>query len=149
MWFDFNDVRARYLFGGVWCAAVGSALFAALWWLTGKAANIWIVTLVAHGLATTHTFFVQRIYVFRSTDGNGWTQLWRFQLSYLCIGLFTAFFIDALRSQGVHPIAAQILAISLAAVAGYFAGVHFSFADAPIPFWARLKSLIWKAWQIR
>jgi hypothetical protein len=144
-----QGVKTRYLVGGAWNAAVGSLVFAAVWWLFGTAISIWAVTLIAHTLATTHAFFVQRHYVFQRSGSNVWQQLGRFQFAYICIGVLTAFFIAALQVQGLHPIIAQIISITLVAFGGYFSGQNFTFSDNQIDLRLAVGNAAQRIWRLR
>ena len=130
--------KTRYLVAGVWNTLVGVILFALLWFAFGEVYSLWAISTAAHLASTTSSFFVQRHFVFRELKAAWWRQLIRFQLSYSSILLVVAFFINAMYSQGVHPILGQTLAIGLIFVGGFFSGKNFTFSDVRIDLLAML-----------
>lgn len=126
------DERLRYVLGGGWNSVFGWAVFAALWQALGEHLSLWTLSIAAHAIATTQAFVVQRRLVFRSTGSGIGMQFVKFQLSYLVLLGVGAFALNALAAQGVHPLAAQFLAMVLLAVCGYVFGKGFTFSPAPL-----------------
>lgn len=117
----------RYLIAGGWNSLFGILAFAAVWSISHERLGMWAIVAIAHLIATTQSFFVQRHLVFSATGEGAWREYAKFQLSYLGIFLIGALFVNGLSAQGAHPVLAQVCGTVLLAACGYFLGKTFTF----------------------
>lgn len=143
--FLFKHQASRYLFAGMWNTLVASLLFSGLWFLLNHHLPSLAIVAFAHFFATTNSFFVQRIWVFKSKEPRLLIQYGKFQLSYLSLFFIGSTFIEGLSSQGLHPIAAQLIGTVVLAVCGYIFGKSFTFKEGSMDirsFFLRIKNLL-------
>lgn len=121
----------RYVLFGVWNTFFGWLAFALIWNIGASFAPLWALVVIAHGVATTQAFLVQRRWVFKAESGPLAAQYLRFQgvfLGLLGIGIFM---LEALFAQGVHPLLGQVLVMSTQAASGFLLGRSFTFSAEP------------------
>ena len=121
----------RYLVFGLWNTVFAWLAFALIWKIGDSFAPLWALVALAHGVATTQAFWVQRRWVFQAESGALAAQYLRFQgvfLGLLGIGMFM---LEALYAQGVHPLAGQVLVMATQAASGFLLGRSFTFSAEP------------------
>ncbi|MES2940131.1 MAG: GtrA family protein [Pseudomonadota bacterium] len=123
----------RFLLAGGWNSLFGWAVFSALWFAANAHAGLWLISTLAHVLATTQAFFIQRHLVFRSAGHSAIAQFLRFQAAYLFQLVAGVVLITVLATQGIHPVAAQPVAMLVLAVCGFFLGRDFVFVRDAAP----------------
>ncbi len=122
-----ENEKLRYLVAGAWNTFFGWLAFTLLWTLLYPTLNLWAISGVAHLLATTQAFFVQRHLVFRKSADAILPQFLKFQFAYLILLGVGALVVNALAAQAVDPRLAQFTAMALLAVAGFVLGKSFTF----------------------
>jgi len=117
---------------GLWNTLFAWFAFAAVWSVGESRAPLWLLAVLAHGIATTQSFLTQRNWVFRPTEGSAIAQFWRFQLVYAGLLGAGVFMLQALAAQGLHPLVAQTCVMATQAVIGFAMGRSFTFSERPV-----------------
>ncbi len=119
----------RYIGAGLWNTLFAWLAFAVIWNAGESFAPLWLLAIIAHLVATTQSFLVQRKWVFRPEAGSMAVQFARFQLVYLGLLGIGLLMLQALNAQGVHPLAAQVLVMAAQAFSGFVLGRSFTFSS--------------------
>lgn len=127
-----RDERTRYVVAGLWNSIFGWVSFSLLWLALREMAPLLAINVIAHVLATSQAFFVQRRFVFAPSSRPVWRQFVRFQLSYLLLLAIGSALLEWLVRAGLHPIAASFAGICILACCGFVLGKFYTFAK-PAP----------------
>lgn len=124
----------RFLLAGIWNSFAGWAVFALSWLALHEHVPLWGIIMVAHAMATTQAFLVQRHLVFDGARAPATVQFLRFQAAYgvqLVLGMLL---VTGLAAEGIHPLLAQLIAMAVLAFCGFFLGRDYVFSKVPLSF---------------
>lgn len=123
----YQDQRARFLIVGAINTGFGYLSFATLYLLLGAVVHYLGISLLAHAVAVSFAFTLQRRVVFRSTAP--WPpEFVRYNISVLGVQAGSMVFLSLLVSGlGWHPLLAQAAVTVGAVVAAYISHRRFSF----------------------
>lgn len=132
----------RYISSGIWNTFFAWLIFAGIWFLGEAIAPLWVLAVLAHLLATTQAFFVQRRWVFKPQEGSVLSQYFRFQWVYIGLLGIGLLMLQALQAQGVHPLIAQMGVMVVQAFSGFSLGRSFTFSQEKFSFWQLLLRIL-------
>lgn len=121
--------RVRFLVVGAWNTLVGYVIFVALHYAASSALTTAWVLIVSYLIAVPHSFFTQRILVFRAKCD------WRPQMAKFFVANSIVFVSNLLtlpvfiRQTGVSAPLAQAVFLVLSTIAMYVLHKQFSFAN--------------------